>query len=105
MDSYSTLLMDAMHTVPPELLGSLLQEELTEQRDRMLVSEGATGGALAFVPFSQSGSGSQRGCLLYPSGEGLDSLSILHETKVSGGIFRWLVGKLMTAASLSSGEL
>lgn len=67
-----------MHTIPPELLSSLLHEELTEQRDRMLNSQGTTGGALAFVPFSDSGSSSsQRGCLLYPGKEGLDSLSIL----------------------------
>lgn len=69
---------DVVHTVPPELLGALLYEELTEQRDRMLFSEGATGGALAFVPFSQSdSSSSQRGCLLYPGNQGLDCLSIL----------------------------
>lgn len=80
-DAYSTALADVMHTIPPELLGSLLHEELTEQRDRMLSSGGATGGALAFVPFSQSGSSSsQRGCLLYPGKEGLDSLSILQKT-------------------------
>ncbi|XP_056874227.1 TATA box-binding protein-associated factor, RNA polymerase I, subunit C isoform X2 [Takifugu flavidus] len=66
MDSYATMLTDVMHTIPPQLLGSLLHEELTGQRDRMLVSEEATGGALAFVPFSHSGSGSQHGCLIYP---------------------------------------
>lgn len=81
-DAYSTMLTDVMHTIPPDLLGSLLHEELTEQRERMLNSEGATGGALAFVPFSPSGSSSssQRGCLLYPGKEGLDSLSILDNT-------------------------
>lgn len=68
---------DVVQTIPPELLGALLHEELTEQRDRMLFFEGATGGALAFVPFSQSGSSSQRGCLLYPGNKGLDCLSIL----------------------------
>lgn len=78
LDAYSTLMSDVVHTVPPELLGALLYEELTEQRDRMLFSEGATGGALAFVPFSQSdSSSSQRGCLLYPGNQGLDCLSIL----------------------------
>lgn len=68
---------DVVHDVPPVLLGKLLFEELTEQRDRLLFSEGATGGALAFVPFSQSGSSSQGGCLLYPGNRGLDCLSIL----------------------------
>lgn len=80
-DAYSKVFTDVMHTIPPELLGSLLHEELTEQRDRMLNSQGATGGALAFVPFSGGGSSSsQRGCLLYPGKEGLDSLSILSKT-------------------------
>lgn len=78
LDAYSALMSDVVQTVPPELLGGLLHEELTEQRDRMLFFEGATGGALAFVPFSQSSSSSsQRGCLLYPGNKGLDCLSIL----------------------------
>ncbi len=77
IDAYSALLSDVVHTVPPELLGDLLYEELTEQRDRLLFSEGVTGGAMAFVPFSQSGSGSQRGCLLYPGNKGLSCLSIM----------------------------
>lgn len=77
MDSYATMLTDIMHTIPPELLGSLLHEELTGQRDRMLISEEATGGALAFVPFSHGGSGSQDGCLIYPR-NGLHLLSILN---------------------------
>ncbi|TDH01796.1 hypothetical protein EPR50_G00166360 [Perca flavescens] len=75
LDTYSALLSDVVPSIPPELLGSLLYEELTEQRDRMLFSEGATGGALAFVPYSQSGSDSQRGCLLYPGNQGLDCLN------------------------------
>ncbi|XP_069580109.1 TATA box-binding protein-associated factor, RNA polymerase I, subunit C [Brachyistius frenatus] len=75
LNGYSSLLSDVVHAVPPELLGSLLYEELTEQRDRLLFSEGATGGALAFVPFSQSSGSSQHGCLLYPSSIGLDRLN------------------------------
>ncbi|XP_035523583.1 TATA box-binding protein-associated factor RNA polymerase I subunit C isoform X1 [Morone saxatilis] len=75
VDRYSALLSDVVHAVPPQLLGALLYEELTEQRDRLVFSEGATGGALAFVPFSQSSSGSQHGCLLYPSNQGLDCLN------------------------------
>ncbi|XP_014914105.1 TATA box-binding protein-associated factor, RNA polymerase I, subunit C [Poecilia latipinna] len=70
LDRYSSLLWDVVHDVPPDLLGSLLFEELTEQRDRMQFSEAATGGALAFVPFSQSD-----GCLLYPGGLGMDRLN------------------------------
>lgn len=77
LDVYSALLSDVVPSVPPQLLGSLLHEELTEQRDRALFSEGATGGALAFVPFSRSGGDPQRGCLLYPGNQGLDCLSIL----------------------------
>lgn len=76
LDAYSTLLSDVVHTISPELLGALLHEELTEQRDRLMFCEGATGGALAFVPFSQSGSSSQHGCLLYPGNQGMDCLSI-----------------------------
>lgn len=77
MAAYGVLLSDTVHDIPPELLGALLHEELTEQRDRLLFSEGATGGALAFIPFSQSSSSSssQRGCLLYPGNQGLDRLN------------------------------
>ncbi|KAK5851652.1 hypothetical protein PBY51_023191 [Eleginops maclovinus] len=75
LDRYGTLLSDVLPAVPPELLGSLLYEELEEQRERMLFCEAATGGALAFIPFSQSGSDPQRGCLLYPGNQGLDFLN------------------------------
>ncbi|XP_070707200.1 uncharacterized protein taf1c isoform X1 [Pempheris klunzingeri] len=46
-----------------------------EQRQRLLFSEGATGGALAYVPLSQSGSSSQHGYLIYPGNQGLDCLN------------------------------
>ncbi|KAM6975900.1 uncharacterized protein taf1c [Tautogolabrus adspersus] len=75
LDTYNALLSDVVHSVPPDLLGDLLHEELTEQRDQLLFSEGATGGALAFVPFSQSCSDSQHGCLIYPRNQGLDCLN------------------------------
>ncbi|XP_071322592.1 TATA box-binding protein-associated factor RNA polymerase I subunit C [Trachinotus anak] len=75
LDMYSVLLSDVVHSVPPELLGALVYEELTDQRDRLLFSEAATGGALAFVPFSESSSGSVHGCLLYPGNKGLDCLN------------------------------
>lgn len=82
LDRYSALLWDVVHGIPPKLLGALLHEELMEQRDRMLFFEGATGGALAFVPFRQNGGGggggsSQQGCLLYGGNRGMDCLSIL----------------------------
>uniref|UniRef100_A0A8C7Z9U3 Wu:fj64h06 n=1 Tax=Oryzias sinensis TaxID=183150 RepID=A0A8C7Z9U3_9TELE len=67
---YCSLLSDVVHDIPPQLLGSLLHEELAGQRDGVLFSEAAIGGALAFVPFSQS-----HGCLLYPGGRGLDRLN------------------------------
>lgn len=70
---YNSLLSDVVQSVPIQLLGSLLYEELTEQRDRQLFHEATSGGALDFVPSSESGSG----CLLYPSRRGLDRLSIL----------------------------
>lgn len=76
LDMYSTLLSDVVPSIPSELLGTLLYEELKEQRDRLLFSEAATGGALAFIPFSQSCS-SEHGCLLYPGNQGMDRLSIL----------------------------
>ncbi|XP_028318999.1 TATA box-binding protein-associated factor, RNA polymerase I, subunit C isoform X1 [Gouania willdenowi] len=69
--SYSQLLSDVVPSISPELLGSHLYDELAEQRDRLLFCEVATGGALAFIPFSQSSS-SQQGCLLYPGSLGLD---------------------------------
>ncbi|XP_074546387.1 TATA box-binding protein-associated factor RNA polymerase I subunit C [Halichoeres trimaculatus] len=72
LDGYSSLLWDVVHSVSPELLGGLLYRELKEQRDRLLFSEEATGGALAFIPCSQS---SERGCLVYPQNPGLDCLN------------------------------
>ncbi|XP_068609197.1 TATA box-binding protein-associated factor RNA polymerase I subunit C [Brachionichthys hirsutus] len=75
LDSYGALMAEALHAVPPVLLGTLLHEELTEQRDRLLFPEGATGGALAFVPFTQSSSASELGCLLYPGSRALDRLN------------------------------
>ncbi|XP_051907044.1 TATA box-binding protein-associated factor, RNA polymerase I, subunit C-like [Hippocampus zosterae] len=74
LQAYSALLSDVVQNVPPELLGSLLYEELTEQRDRQLFYEGATGGALDFIPFCQIGD-SQHGCLLYPGNRGMDRLN------------------------------
>ncbi|KAJ4926288.1 hypothetical protein JOQ06_008468 [Pogonophryne albipinna] len=75
LNAYGSMLSDVLPAVPPALLGSLLFEELKEQRERMLFSEAVTGGALAFVPFSQSSSDSQSGCLLYPGNQGLDCLN------------------------------
>uniref|UniRef100_A0A3Q4GCD9 Wu:fj64h06 n=1 Tax=Neolamprologus brichardi TaxID=32507 RepID=A0A3Q4GCD9_NEOBR len=72
---HSCQLYDVVHSIPPELLGSLLYDELAEQRDRLLFSEGTTGGALSFVPFSQSDGGSQHGCLLYPGNPALNTLN------------------------------
>uniref|UniRef100_A0A3Q2WYS7 TATA-box binding protein associated factor, RNA polymerase I subunit C n=1 Tax=Haplochromis burtoni TaxID=8153 RepID=A0A3Q2WYS7_HAPBU len=72
---HSCQLYDVVHSIPPELLGSLLYDELAEQRDRLLFSEGTTGGALSFVPFSQSDDGSQHGCLLYPGNPALNTLN------------------------------
>ncbi|XP_038143087.1 TATA box-binding protein-associated factor RNA polymerase I subunit C isoform X2 [Cyprinodon tularosa] len=69
LERFSSHMSDVVHDVPLELLGSLLYEELTEQRERMQFSERSTGGALAYVPFSQS-----EGCLLYPGGLGMDRL-------------------------------
>ncbi|KAG7238976.1 hypothetical protein INR49_030308 [Caranx melampygus] len=60
---FSQHVEDVVQSVPIQLLSSLLYEELTEQRDRQLFSESTTGGALDFIPFSESSSG----CLLYPS--------------------------------------
>lgn len=77
LEAYSALLSDVVPSIPAKLLGTMLYEELKQQRDNMLFSEAATGGALAFLPFSQSGSSSQHGCLLYPGNQGLDRLSIL----------------------------
>ncbi|XP_077442251.1 uncharacterized protein taf1c isoform X2 [Vanacampus margaritifer] len=74
LQAYSVLLSDIVQNVPPELLGSLLYEELTEQRDRQLFSERTTGGALNLIPFSQS-KNSQHGCLIYPGNQGMDRLN------------------------------
>uniref|UniRef100_A0A8C5C3C4 Si:ch1073-170h8.3 n=1 Tax=Gadus morhua TaxID=8049 RepID=A0A8C5C3C4_GADMO len=45
--AYDNLLRDALHDIPPTLLGGLLQEELQHSGQRLLFSETATGGALA----------------------------------------------------------
>ncbi|XP_072228706.1 TATA box-binding protein-associated factor RNA polymerase I subunit C [Leuresthes tenuis] len=75
MTRYCSLLSSVVPDIPTELLSSLLYKELQEQRDRVQFCEAATGGALAFVPFSEGGgSTSQHGCLLYPGGQGLDRL-------------------------------
>uniref|UniRef100_UPI003AB07F6B uncharacterized protein taf1c n=1 Tax=Centroberyx gerrardi TaxID=166262 RepID=UPI003AB07F6B len=73
LGSYGGLLSEVVHDVPPELLAGLLFDELTEQRERLLFSEAATGGALAFVPFARGEP--QHGCLLYPGNPGLDRLN------------------------------
>ncbi|KAM4635807.1 uncharacterized protein taf1c [Polymixia lowei] len=74
--SYGSLLSDVIHDIPPELLADLLSEELAEQRDRLQFSEATTGGALAYIPFTQSGSsGPQHGCLIYPGNQGLSRLN------------------------------
>ncbi|KAI3362560.1 hypothetical protein L3Q82_012266 [Scortum barcoo] len=88
LNMYSALLSDVVHAIPPDLLGTLLYEELTEQRDRLLFSEGVTGGAMAFVPFSQSDSGSQRGCLLYPGNKGLNCLKVCQELRGESSTFQ-----------------
>ncbi|XP_068191384.1 TATA box-binding protein-associated factor RNA polymerase I subunit C [Antennarius striatus] len=75
LDTYGALMSDVVHAVPTVLLGALLHEELTEQRDRLLFAEGATGGALAFVPFAGSSRRSELGCLLYPGNKALDCLN------------------------------
>lgn len=72
MDSYGWLLADAVHSVPVELLGSLLHEEISQQ---MMFCEANTGGALDFIPFTHSaGDAPQFGCLVYPT-NGLDKLN------------------------------
>ncbi|KAM4528410.1 TATA box-binding protein-associated factor, RNA polymerase I, subunit C isoform 2-T3 [Odontesthes bonariensis] len=71
MSRYCSLLSGVVPDIPTELLSSLLCKELKEQRDRAQFCEGATGGALAFVPFSER---EGDGCLLYPGGPGLDRL-------------------------------
>ncbi|XP_077593392.1 TATA box-binding protein-associated factor, RNA polymerase I, subunit C isoform X2 [Stigmatopora nigra] len=70
----STLLSDVVHDIPTELLGSLLHEELSTQRDRHLFFEGATGGALNFIPSSQSGD-SENGYLLYAGNRGMTKIN------------------------------
>ncbi|XP_028274274.1 TATA box-binding protein-associated factor RNA polymerase I subunit C [Parambassis ranga] len=76
LHQYRAMLSDVVHDIPPQLLGSLLHEELAEQRERLLFCESNTGGALAFVPFSEpSSEASQQGCLLYPGKQGLHCLN------------------------------
>ncbi|XP_024917721.1 TATA box-binding protein-associated factor RNA polymerase I subunit C isoform X4 [Cynoglossus semilaevis] len=72
LNKYSSLLWDVVPSIPAELLGSLLHEELAHQRDRMLFSETTTGGALDFIPSSQSG----YGFLLYPGNMGLSQFNL-----------------------------
>lgn len=67
------LLKDVVCDVPPSLLSSLLYEELVTQREQLQFSPDTTGGALGYVPLYE-GSNGREGCLVYPSGEGMDKL-------------------------------
>lgn len=70
------LVGDVVSDVPPSLLASLLHEELTSQREQQRFCADATGGALGYVPLHES-QGYSDGCLIYPSGDAMDKLSIL----------------------------
>nr|XP_023684457.1 TATA box-binding protein-associated factor RNA polymerase I subunit C [Paramormyrops kingsleyae] len=71
---YNNLLGDVIHDIPPGLLGELLYEELTLQREEKQFNEVATGGALGFFLISTSNT-SQEGCLVYPRKAALNSLN------------------------------
>ncbi len=75
------LVGDIVSDVPPSLLASLLHEELTSQREQQQFCADATGGALGYVPLHES-RGYSDGCLIYPSGEAMDKLSILFRSCV-----------------------
>ncbi|XP_055087817.1 TATA box-binding protein-associated factor, RNA polymerase I, subunit C isoform X2 [Periophthalmus magnuspinnatus] len=74
LDAYSRLLSDVVHSVPGELLGSLVHEELSQQSRDALFCEANSGGALDFIPLIP---GTHHmplsGCLVY-SPNGLDKL-------------------------------
>ncbi|KAK7895755.1 hypothetical protein WMY93_021080 [Mugilogobius chulae] len=79
LDAFSRLLSDAVHSVPVELLGSLLYEELHQQSRDAMFCEANTGGALDLIPLSQTAQDSARdaalsGCLVY-SANGVDKLN------------------------------
>uniref|UniRef100_A0A3B4BDE6 Uncharacterized protein n=1 Tax=Periophthalmus magnuspinnatus TaxID=409849 RepID=A0A3B4BDE6_9GOBI len=80
LDAYSRLLSDVVHSVPGELLGSLVHEELSQQSRDALFCEANSGGALDFIPLIP---GTHHmplsGCLVY-SPNGLDKLRILQFT-------------------------
>ncbi|XP_055009866.1 TATA box-binding protein-associated factor, RNA polymerase I, subunit C isoform X2 [Boleophthalmus pectinirostris] len=74
MDAYSRLLSDVVHSVPVELLGSLVHEELSQQSRDALFCETNSGGALDLIPLTPSTQHTPlSGCLAY-SPNGLDKL-------------------------------
>lgn len=84
---HDKLLEDVVHDIPPATLAELLHEELEYQRCRELFQEMSTGGALGCFSLEESQDFSE-GYLVYPSGEGLQSLNFhqmaLNTTTVDG---------------------
>ncbi|XP_028829624.1 TATA box-binding protein-associated factor, RNA polymerase I, subunit C [Denticeps clupeoides] len=76
---YDNLFKDVMHDIPPSLLGELLHEELSLQRDIAQFREAATGGAMSYIPYSEFHR-SPKGCLVSAADANLHSLSFQQVT-------------------------
>lgn len=70
------LLGDVVSDIPQSLLSELLHEELMSQREQQEFRSDLTGGALGYMSLHQAQGGGD-GCLIYPSGAALETLSIL----------------------------
>lgn len=74
VNRYHQLLGDVLPDIPSSLLVELLHEELIHQKELDHFQPATTGGALACLPNPEC---QNEAFLIYPSGEALNSISIL----------------------------
>ncbi|KAI4873903.1 hypothetical protein NFI96_026154, partial [Prochilodus magdalenae] len=71
---YHHLLRDVVSDIPSTLLGELLHEELTLQKELEEFQPTTTGGALGYIPLEEF-EDQKEACLVYPGEEALSSLN------------------------------
>lgn len=69
------LLADIVCDIPSSVLGKLLHEELTSQREQQQFCSDFTGGALGYTKLFETQAGGGDGCLIFPSGPALNNLN------------------------------
>lgn len=90
---YQHLLGDIISDIPSSLLAELLHEELIHQKELEHFQPATTGGVLACVPSLEC---QNEAFLIYPSGEALNTISILFS------FFQFAVTKCVGHCSLLS---